>query len=69
MERGLMMLIHSAIISAILYIVMVYAVGIDSRLAETRSLMVGSITLLYMLAFGHELPPFLKKCMNCSGGK
>lgn len=67
MERGLMMLVHSAIISAILYIVMVYAVGSHSRVAESRSLAIGAIALLYMLAFGHDLPQIWKKCVKCSG--
>jgi len=62
-----MMLLHSAIISAIIYIVMVYAMGFNSQLAETRSLMFGAIVLLYMLMFGHDLPQILKKCMTCSG--
>ena len=66
MERGLMMLLHSAIISAVLYFIMVYAMGVNNQMAENRSLSFGAITLLYMLAFGHELPPILKKC---SGGK
>jgi hypothetical protein len=67
MERGLMMLVHSAIISAILYIVMVYAMGSPSRVAETRSLAIGAIVLLYMLMFGHDLPQIWKKCTACSG--
>ncbi len=67
MERGLMMLVHSAIISAILYIVMVYAMDSHSRVAETRSLAIGAIVLLYMLAFGHDLPQIWKKCVTCSG--
>lgn len=64
MERGLMMLLHSAIISAVVYLIMVYAMGVSNQMAETRSLMIGSITLLYMLAFGHELPPILKKYIS-----
>jgi hypothetical protein len=69
MERGLMMLLHSAIISAVIYLVMVYAMGTNTQLAENRSLSIGAVALLYMLAFGHELPPILKKCVTCSGGK
>ena len=67
MERGLMMLLHSVIISAIIYIVMVYAMGLDSQMSEKRSLMFGAIILLYMLMFGHDLPQILKKCTTCSG--
>lgn len=67
MERGLTHLIHSAIISALLYIIMVYAMGSYSRVAETRSLAIGAIVLLYMLAFGHDLPQMWKKCVTCSG--
>ena len=67
MERGLIHLVHSAIISAMLYIVMVYVMDSHSRVAETRSLAIGAIVLLYMLAFGHDLPQIWKKCVMCSG--
>ena len=45
MERGLMMLLHSAIISMVLYAIMVYAAGMPARLAENRSLGIGAIAL------------------------
>ena len=67
MERGLTHLVHTAIISALLYIIMVYVMGSHSRVAESRSLAIGAIVLLYMLAFGHDLPQIWKKCMACSG--
>jgi hypothetical protein len=66
MERGLMMLLHSAIISALLYVIMVYAMGQHSRVAESRSLGIGAIVLIYMLVFGHGLPQSLRKCTGCS---
>jgi len=58
MERGLMMLLHSAIISAVVYVVMVYAVGKSKVVSESQSLLIGAIVLIYMLMFGHALPKF-----------
>jgi hypothetical protein len=58
MERGLMMLLHSAIISSVIYLVMVYAVGQSKSVSESRSLLIGAILLIYMLMFGHALPKF-----------
>lgn len=51
-----MMLLHSAIISMVLYAIMVYAAGMPARLAENRSLCIGAFALIYMLLFGHGLP-------------
>ena len=58
MESGLMMLLHSAIISSVIYLVMVYAVGQSKSVSESRSLLIGAILLIYMLMFGHALPKF-----------
>jgi hypothetical protein len=58
MERGLMMLLHSAIISSVIYLVMVYVVGQSKSVSESRSLLIGAILLIYMLMFGHALPKF-----------
>ena len=53
-----MMLLHSAIISSVIYLVMVYAVGQSKSVSESRSLLIGAILLIYMLMFGHALPKF-----------
>lgn len=61
MERGLMMLLHSAIICIILYIFMVYAIGQKQAIAENRSLLLSAVMLVYMILFGHGLPTSINK--------
>jgi len=56
MERPLMMIIHSVGIALILYLLMVYVLRQNYMVAETRSVFVGGVALLYMLMFGHSLP-------------
>lgn len=56
MESGLTMLIHSAIIGIILYIIMVYFLKQRQAVAENRSLLLAAVTLIYMILFGHGLP-------------
>jgi len=51
-----MMVIHSVGIALILYLLMVYALKQNYMVAETRSVFIGGIALLYMLMFGHSLP-------------
>jgi hypothetical protein len=56
MESGLTMLMHSAIIGIILYIIMVYVLKQRQSVAENRSLILAAVTLIYMILFGHGLP-------------
>lgn len=56
MERGLNMLLHSLIISVILYLLMVYVLGQKPLVAENRSILIGAFLLVYMILFGHGLP-------------
>jgi len=56
MERGLMMLVHAVIIGLILYVLMVFVLKQNSRVAENRSILIGCILLIYMILFGHGLP-------------
>ena len=56
MERGLMMLLHAAIIGSILYLLMVFVLGQQAYVAENRSILVASCVLIYMILFGHGLP-------------
>ena len=55
-ERGLLMLLHSAVIGAILYVSMVYGLGQKPEMAEDRSILIASVVLIYMILFGHSLP-------------
>jgi len=53
---GLEHVIHSCVIVAIAYVVMLYGLKQSPSVAETRSLALGSVALAYMLLFGHKLP-------------
>jgi len=53
---GLEHVIHSCVIVAIAYVVMLYGLKQSPSVAETRSLALGSVALAYMLIFGHKLP-------------
>ena len=55
-ERGLMHLLHSAVIGVILYLVFVYGVKWNSMKSENMSVLVGGLALVYMVMFGHGLP-------------
>jgi TRAP-type C4-dicarboxylate transport system permease small subunit len=56
MEGGLAMLLHSAIIAVILYIIMRYALKQSQPKSVDRSLLLGAIVFIYMILFGHGLP-------------
>ena len=61
MEDAKMMLLHSVVIGVLLYLLMVYAFGYDSTVAETRSIFLGALVLIYMILFGHGLPTSINK--------
>jgi len=61
MERGLMMLLHSAIIGVILYIIMVFLLKQRPIVAENRSLLIAALVLIYMIVFGHGLPTSINR--------
>jgi len=56
MESGLTMLLHSAIIGVILYVVMVYVLKQRQVVAENRSIVLAAVVLIYMVVFGHGMP-------------
>ena len=55
MERGLIMLLHSAIIGLVLYVLMVF-IGSIPLVAENRSIIIACVVLIYMIVFGHGMP-------------
>lgn len=55
-EGPLGMLIHAAGIGALLYAGMIYGLGQAEPVALTRSVFLGLLVGLYMIAFGHGLP-------------
>lgn len=56
MERGLMMVVHSALIGVILYLAMRYLLKQNPMVAEDRSVLIAGLVLVYMVLFGHSLP-------------
>jgi hypothetical protein len=61
MESGLNMLLHSAIIGIILYIIMVYGLKQRQAVAENRSVLLAAVVLIYMIVFGHGMPTKINK--------
>lgn len=55
------MLLHSAIIGAILYIIMVFLLKQRPIVAENRSLLIAALVLIYMIVFGHGLPTSINR--------
>lgn len=56
MESGFMMFIHASIITIILYVIMKYILKQSISVAQDRSILIGALTLVYMILFGHNLP-------------
>lgn len=55
-ESGFMMFLHSSIITIVLYFIMVIFLRQRRDIALDRSILIGAITLVYMILFGHGLP-------------
>jgi hypothetical protein len=56
MERGLAMLLHSVIIGIVLYMIMIFVLKQQCKVAENRSILIAAFALIYMILFGHGLP-------------
>jgi len=56
-----MMLLHSILIGALLYLFMVFVLGQKEVVAENRSILLGALALVYMILFGHGLPGSINK--------
>jgi len=56
METGIVMLIHSFIIGLIIYMFMILVLKQNPLVAENRSIIIGSLILIYMIIFGHDIP-------------
>jgi hypothetical protein len=61
MERGIMMLFHGIVIALVLYLVMLFLLKQNGAVAENRSILMGSVIVIYMILFGHGLPGTLNK--------
>lgn len=56
MEGPLSHLVHSFLITVVLYLIMTFGLRQSSTKALNRSLLVGAVSLIYMILFGHRLP-------------
>lgn len=61
MEKGRMMLLHSAIIGVLLYLFMIFVLGQNENVAENQSILLAAVILIYMIVFGHGLPTSVNK--------
>jgi len=56
-ESGFKMVIHSIVITAVLYVIMTELLKQSVPVATDRSVLLGTIVLAYMILFGHSFPP------------
>ncbi len=63
-ERGSMMLIHAAMIGAVIYMTMRYILNQSALVAEDRSIVIAAFVLIYMVMFGHGMPNQLNRNLS-----
>jgi hypothetical protein len=63
-ERGFMMLVHAAIIGAVIYMVMRFVLNQSALVAEDRSIVIAAFVLIYMVMFGHGMPNQLNRNLS-----
>lgn len=56
MERGLVMVVHGAVVALVAYAVMIYGLKQSPGMAENRSVLLGALAVAYMVVFGHQAP-------------
>ena len=61
MDTALSHLFHSVIITVILYIIMKFFLKQSESMSLNRSILIGSLALIYMILFGHGLPTHINK--------
>lgn len=55
------MLLHSAVIGVVLYLVMIFVLKQKPEVAENRSIILAALILIYMIVFGHGPPTSINK--------
>jgi TRAP-type C4-dicarboxylate transport system permease small subunit len=63
-ERGSMMLLHAAMIGAVIYMTMRYILNQSALVAEDRSIVIAAFVLIYMVMFGHGMPNQLNRNLS-----
>jgi putative effector of murein hydrolase len=61
MESSLYHLFHAFVITIVLYLLMKFALKQSTTMSLNRSLLVGAVSLIYMILFGHGLPTHLNR--------
>jgi hypothetical protein len=61
MEGALNHLFHALIITIILYLLMRFALRQSQNMALNRSILIGAVSLIYMILFGHGLPTHINR--------
>lgn len=61
MEGPLTHLLHSVIITVILFFIMKLVLKQSQTMALNRSLIVGAVALIYMILFGHGMPTHINR--------
>ena len=61
MDTTLSHLLHSVIITVILYIIMKFILKQSETMSINRSILIGALVLIYMILFGHGLPTHINK--------
>jgi putative effector of murein hydrolase len=61
MDTPLSHLLHSVIITVILYIIMKFFLKQSETMSLNRSILIGALALIYMILFGHGMPTHLNK--------
>ena len=52
---------RQGVIGIFLYVFMIFAMGQKPVVAETRSILLAAVILIYMILFGHGLPTTINK--------
>jgi TRAP-type C4-dicarboxylate transport system permease small subunit len=63
-ERGSVMLLHAAMIGAVIYMMMRYILNQSELVAEDRSIVIAAFVLIYMVMFGHGMPNQLNRNLS-----
>ena len=56
METPKIMAVHGIVIAVVAYFIMIYLLKQGVAVAEYRSVLIGLVSTLYMMHFGHGLP-------------
>jgi len=56
-SNGFVMVIHSILITSILFVIMSKFLKQSVPVATDRSILIGGVVLIYMILYGHSFPP------------